>query len=124
MVSTSEVEGLGDSGTPLLYVYMQMFLFIIICCSYYECMYFYRNRHSSLFYYLEIVGGLETFLKNLAIWDIFHVSFLASCSAPCGCNNNSIAVVKWEQPRPTLFAIVLQTRRLHARRCEVKLLLR
>ena len=30
MVSTSEVEGLGDSGTVLLYVYMQMFLFIII----------------------------------------------------------------------------------------------
>ena len=28
MVSTSEVEGLGDSGTVLLYVYMQMFLFI------------------------------------------------------------------------------------------------
>ena len=30
MVSTSEVEGLGDSGTVLLYVCMQMFLFIII----------------------------------------------------------------------------------------------
>ena len=30
MVSTSEVEGLGNSGTVLLYVYMQMFLFIII----------------------------------------------------------------------------------------------
>ena len=30
MVSTSVVEGLGDSGTVLLYVYMQMFLFIII----------------------------------------------------------------------------------------------
>ena len=30
MVSTSEVEGLGDSGTVLLYVYMQMYLFIII----------------------------------------------------------------------------------------------
>ena len=30
MVSTSEVEGLGDSGTVLLYVYMQMFLFISI----------------------------------------------------------------------------------------------
>ena len=30
MVSTSEVEGLGDSGTVLLYVYMQIFLFISI----------------------------------------------------------------------------------------------
>ena len=30
MVSTSEVEGLGNSGTVLLYVYKQMFLFIII----------------------------------------------------------------------------------------------
>ena len=30
MVSTSEVEGLGDSGTVFLCVYMQMFLFIII----------------------------------------------------------------------------------------------
>ena len=29
-VSTSEVEGLGDSGTVILYLYMQMFLFIII----------------------------------------------------------------------------------------------
>ena len=29
MVFTSEVEGLGDSGTVLLYMYMQMFLFII-----------------------------------------------------------------------------------------------
>ena len=37
MVSTSEVEGLGNSGTVLLYMYMQVFLFIIICCSYYEC---------------------------------------------------------------------------------------
>ena len=30
MVSTSEIERLGDPGTGLLYVYMQMFLFIII----------------------------------------------------------------------------------------------
>ena len=30
MVSTSEVEGLGDSGTVLLYVYMLKILFIII----------------------------------------------------------------------------------------------
>ena len=30
MVATSEVEVLGDSGTVLLYVYIQMFLFIII----------------------------------------------------------------------------------------------
>ena len=30
MVSTSEVEGLGDSGTVILYVYMQIFLFIIV----------------------------------------------------------------------------------------------
>ena len=30
VVSTSEVEGVGDSGTVLLYVYMQMFLFTII----------------------------------------------------------------------------------------------
>ena len=30
MVSTSEVGGLGDSGSVLLHVYMQMFLFIII----------------------------------------------------------------------------------------------
>ena len=30
MVSTSEVEGLVYSGTVLLYVYLQMFLFIII----------------------------------------------------------------------------------------------
>ena len=44
VVSTSEVEGLGDSGTVLLYVYMQMFLFIIICYSYYECI-FYCNHH-------------------------------------------------------------------------------
>ena len=29
MVSTSEVEGLGDSGTVLLYVHMQIFWFII-----------------------------------------------------------------------------------------------
>ena len=36
MVSTSEVEGLGDSGTVLLCVYMQMFLFIYFCCSYNE----------------------------------------------------------------------------------------
>ena len=27
MVSTSEVEGLGDSGTELLYVYMQIFFY-------------------------------------------------------------------------------------------------
>ena len=61
---------------------------------------FYCNHHSSLFYYLEFVGGLETFLKNLSsIWDIFLVGFLASCSAPYGCNNNSIAVVKLEQAR-------------------------
>ena len=66
-------------------------------------MYFYCN-HSNLFYYLEFVGGCETFLKNLSsVWDIFHVGFF--CSAPRGCNNNSIAVVKLEQPRPTLFAI-------------------
>ena len=63
---------------------------------------------SSLFYYLEFVGGLETFLKYLSsVWDIFHVGFLASCSAPCGCNNNSIAVVKLELSRPNLFAIDL-----------------
>ena len=30
MVSTSEVEGLGDPGTVLLYAYMQMFLFIFL----------------------------------------------------------------------------------------------
>ena len=30
MVSTSEVEGLGNSGTVILYVYMEMFLFIIV----------------------------------------------------------------------------------------------
>ena len=30
VVSTSEVEELGDSGTVFLCVYMQMFLFIII----------------------------------------------------------------------------------------------
>ena len=91
MVSTSEVEGLCDSGTPLLYVYMQMFLFIITLL---QLLYIYCNRHSSLFYYLGFVGGLETFLKNLSsVWDIFHVGFLASCSAPCGCSNNSIAVV-------------------------------
>ena len=29
MVSTSQVEGLGDLGTVLLYVYMELFLFII-----------------------------------------------------------------------------------------------
>ena len=30
MVSTSEVEGLGDSGRVLLFAYMQMFLFIFL----------------------------------------------------------------------------------------------
>ena len=74
MVSTSEVEGLGDSGTILLYVYLQMFLFIII---FIVAMYFYCNHHSSLFYYLEFVCGLETFLMNLSsVWDTFHVGFL------------------------------------------------
>ena len=64
-------------------------------------MFFYCIHHSSLFYYLEFVCGLETFLKNLSsVWDFFHVGFLASSSAPCGCNKNSIAVVKLEQPRP------------------------
>ena len=83
-------------------------------------MYFYCNHHSSLFYYLEFVGGLETFLKNLSsILDIFHATFLVSYSAPCACNNNSVVVVKLEQPRPTLFAIDLRTRRVHARSCEV-----
>ena len=47
-----------------------------------------------------------TFLKNLSsIWGIFHVGFLASCLALCGCNNNSIAVVKLERACPTIFAI-------------------
>ena len=69
-------------------------------------MYFYCNHHSSLFYYHEFVGGLETFLKNpSSIWYIFQVGFLASCSAPCGCNNNSIAVVKSEQPRTTFLRL-------------------
>ena len=87
-------------------------------------MYLYCNHHSSLFYYLEFVGGLETFLKNLSsVWDIFHVSFLPSCSATCVCNNKSIAVVKLEQLRPTLFAVDLRTRRL-ALEVVVKFLLR
>ena len=78
-------------------------------------MYFYCNHHSSLFYYLEFVGGLGTFLKNLSsVWDIFNVGFLASCSAPCGCHNNSIAEAKLEQPHPKLLAIDLQTRRVRA----------
>ena len=74
-------------------------------------MYFYCNHHSSLFYYFEFVGGLETFLKNLSSgWDMFYVGFIASCSAPCGCKNNSIVMVKLEQSHPILFAIDLQTR--------------
>ena len=86
---------------------------------------FYCNHHSSLFFYLEFVGSLETFLKNLSsVWDIFHVGFLASCSVPSGCNNNSIAVVELELPHPNLFAIDLGTRRVCARSCELKLLLR
>ena len=52
VVSTSEVEGLGDSGTVLLYVYMQMFLFIIIFVA--TIMNVFCNHHSSLFYYLEL----------------------------------------------------------------------
>ena len=39
MVSTSEVEGLGDSGTVLLYVHMQMFLVHNFCCNNYECIF-------------------------------------------------------------------------------------
>ena len=31
MVSTSEVEGLGDSGTVLLYVYLQIFVHNYFC---------------------------------------------------------------------------------------------
>ena len=88
MVSTSEVEGLVYSGTVLLYVYLQIFLFIIIFIEAIMNVFFYCNHNSSLFYYLEFVGGLETVLKNLSnVWDIFHVGFLVSCSAPCGFNN-------------------------------------
>ena len=65
MVSTSEVEGLGDSGDCItVCVHANVFVHNYFCCSYYECI-FYCNHHSSLFYYLEFVGGLETFLKNL-----------------------------------------------------------
>ena len=39
MVSISEVEGLADSGTVLLYVYLQIFYSNYFYYSYYECIF-------------------------------------------------------------------------------------
>ena len=73
---------------------MQMFCSIYFVVALMN-IFFYCNHLSSLFYYLDFVGSLETFLMNLSsVWDIFHVGVLASYSAPFGCNNKSIAVVK------------------------------
>ena len=39
MVSTLEVEGLGDSGTVTVCMHANVFVHNYFCCSYYECLF-------------------------------------------------------------------------------------